>query len=466
VKKISQVCLTGAFLAQVKGEANTPGIGKSNGNSPASEGSGSSAFASLLQNILGGSETAAINPAPAMGGSEGSQADFQPAAEETEWMDREEEALGDIPQDVYRLLFPEGNLPMMFSSEAPEGDGEALVPIQEGPDHRQTIKEALTFVSPGINRVERETVETRPVLEFRFEEAEPAADTVDALQNANREQDLRTEGRREKPLGLEAREGFIRQDQGIREDFSLGETEEQVMDRFKPESISRGDDKHPVDGLFEGNDGKIVQDKGNHPLPFFLRDVREEIQSIRTKGEGKADVLFSPVTQTPVNGTNGAVWEPIQEESLVSSGKALSESIMEQVTAGVKVFNRDKGSQLELQLKPEGLGRLTIKLSLQDGEMMARIITDNLQVREILHQEAHTLQSILRNEHIDFTQLEVVYQQAEPGMEMSHHGGAPYREGHGDSPAPQNRGRMREENPGDGVIPESASTAGMLNYFV
>ncbi len=394
-------------------------------------------------------------------------------------MDQEEEALGDIPQDVYRLLFPGGDLPRMSCSEVPEGSGEALVPIQEGLDHRQTTKESLPLVSLGTLRVERETMETGSVREFQLREGEPAADTVDALQKPGWEEGLGTKVNVAKAPGLEAGEGFIRQGHGISGDFSVAEMDEQGMDRFNLESISKEAVRLQADGVPEGSHGKpdkMAQGNGNHPLPFFLRDVREEIQSIRSTGEGRKDVPLNreegrdreaiPVTQMPLNGPNGAVWESIQEEPLVSRSNALSESIIEQVTAGVKVSNRDKGSELELQLKPEGLGRLTIKLSLQEGEMVARIVTDNLQVQEILHQEAHTLRNILRNEHIDFTQLEVVYQQAEPGMEMSHHGGAPYREGHGDSPSPQDVGRIREGNPGDGSITEKASAAGLLNYLV
>ncbi|MGI6707456.1 MAG: flagellar hook-length control protein FliK [Clostridia bacterium] len=469
-------------MPQLKGEVKTPGRVESNGSSPALEGSEHLAFASLLQNMLGGSGAVFMDPAASLAESENRRAESQPALEEPERIDREEgtlekKTLEDIPLDLYRLLFPEGDFRTVSHSELPEGQSEALQSVQERPDHRLMTKEALAY--QDTLRLEKDAVETKPVREFRFSEAEPAADIVDALQTSDQEQGLGTEVHDlAEVLVPQARESFIRQDYEVNGNVNLAETEGQAADRFEPESVSVGADKPSADGVPKGNDGKPdmpLQGKGNHPLPFFLREIREEIQSIQAGGEGKEDVLFNlekdrngeltPVIQTPWNGSNGAVWEPVREESLVSGGNALSESIIEQVTAGIKVSNRDQGSQLELQLKPEGLGRLTIKLSLQDGEMRARIITDNLQVREILQQEAHTLQNILRHEHIDFTQLEVVYWQA-PGMEMFHHGGAPYREGHRGSSAPQDRGRIREGNSEDGRIPEKAPATGLLNYLI
>ena len=90
--------------------------------------------------------------------------------------------------------------------------------------------------------------------------------------------------------------------------------------------------------------------------------------------------------------------------------------IIDQVVKNSELLLRANISELKIELKPEFLGRLTIKVALEDGAVIARLIAENLQVKHMLESNLASLKQSLESQGIKVERAEVSVQLNNGGM--------------------------------------------------
>ncbi len=97
-----------------------------------------------------------------------------------------------------------------------------------------------------------------------------------------------------------------------------------------------------------------------------------------------------------------------------NSGKALhnpaqTQELFDQIVERAKLMVKLSSSEMNIDLKPDSLGKLSIKVLVEDGLVTARFITDNHQVKQMLESNLTHLRQNLENQglKVDRTEVEV-----------------------------------------------------------
>lgn len=104
--------------------------------------------------------------------------------------------------------------------------------------------------------------------------------------------------------------------------------------------------------------------------------------------------------------------------NIADSSKNLptTREIIAQVVQKAELLFTNKLSELKIDLKPEFLGRLTIKVMVEEGVVTARFIAENQQVKHMLESNLHTLRQNLESQGIRVERAEVSVQLNNGGM--------------------------------------------------
>ncbi len=81
--------------------------------------------------------------------------------------------------------------------------------------------------------------------------------------------------------------------------------------------------------------------------------------------------------------------------------------VIEQIVEKVELIQGKTVSEISMELKPESLGKMTIKLVMEEGGLTAKFITDNYQTKNILENNLHSLKQTLEDYGIKVEKTEV-----------------------------------------------------------
>lgn len=96
------------------------------------------------------------------------------------------------------------------------------------------------------------------------------------------------------------------------------------------------------------------------------------------------------------------------ENTLLTSGeKLLQDSVTDQVIMKVKLMTGENKQEVEVNLKPESLGRLSLKIVHERGEVLAKITAESEQVKEILESNMQLLKDALEKSGLSVQSLSV-----------------------------------------------------------
>lgn len=152
--------------------------------------------------------------------------------------------------------------------------------------------------------------------------------------------------------------------------------------------------------------------------------------------------------------------------------------IMAQVVQKAELLFNHKLSELKIDLKPEFLGRLTIKVMVEEGVVTARFIAENQQVKHLLETNLHTLRQNLESQGLRVDRAEVNVGLNNGGMFDGSEGSRQYLWQEGqysgrhqgeDYPGDNQYEAMYPEEMNSAVIPEAESgfnENGKLSYLV
>ena len=83
------------------------------------------------------------------------------------------------------------------------------------------------------------------------------------------------------------------------------------------------------------------------------------------------------------------------------------EELLSQIVEKYKVVDTQDASEIRIQLKPDSLGKLTIRLIMEKGEMTAKFIADNHSVKEVIESNFSELRDALSQKGINIQNLSV-----------------------------------------------------------
>ncbi|SHJ02703.1 flagellar hook-length control protein FliK [Thermoclostridium caenicola] len=89
------------------------------------------------------------------------------------------------------------------------------------------------------------------------------------------------------------------------------------------------------------------------------------------------------------------------------SDKQMGQTIINQVAMKVRLMAGENRQELEMQLKPESLGKLTLKIIHERGEILAKITAENEQVKSILESNMQLLKDALEKNGYSVQSLDV-----------------------------------------------------------
>ncbi|MGF9695564.1 flagellar hook-length control protein FliK [Paenibacillus sp. MABNR03] len=103
-------------------------------------------------------------------------------------------------------------------------------------------------------------------------------------------------------------------------------------------------------------------------------------------------------------------------------------------------------SEATISLRPEHLGKLDVQITLQNGQLVARFMTEHTMAKDMLEQQMTQLRASLQSQGIQVERIEVT-QSSSLGSEMYHDGGRQQ----GNNSQDQRRSREREEQSDDAI---------------
>jgi len=135
----------------------------------------------------------------------------------------------------------------------------------------------------------------------------------------------------------------------------------------------------------------------------------EDAEAIQVKTYADTDNYFENIIaqNNPIPEKSPAQPEVIEKMQLPFSEKPLAHTVTNQVIMKLKLMAGESKQEMEMHLKPESLGRLTLKIIHERGEILARITAENQQVKAILENNMQMLKDALEKNGLNVQDLSV-----------------------------------------------------------
>lgn len=135
---------------------------------------------------------------------------------------------------------------------------------------------------------------------------------------------------------------------------------------------------------------RLVKDSGQTKIAEATADPEETVTltqtaEVKTTGEFNKSLVTELSGKTPVD----------------------VKSIIDQMVQKAELTVKANSSEMKIQLEPEFLGKMTIKIALEDGLLTARFTTDNHQVKHLLENNMASLRQSLEAQGIKVEKTEV-----------------------------------------------------------
>ncbi|SHG58226.1 hook-length control protein FliK [Thermosyntropha lipolytica DSM 11003] len=265
--------------------------------------------------------------------------------------------------------------------------------ISESRSQTITLAEWVTHLEKQL-AVMAEDLSLEPVVSQRIEEV-----IRQAVKNLlSRQEKEETANQLKLLLPEEKNSGFsVRQDGVMKAE--PGEQEKSpfpVSDQTKPE-------KQDVKGLIYWEQMKNTGHK------LALRE-QEQLNNDEM-ADGKRNFVF--------NGTASKSSESLRTAAFVNLPKPVpvnEKEVFAQIVRKAELLVKQNLSEMKIELKPEFLGKMTIKIAVEEGAVTARFIAENLRVKQMLESNIAALRQSLENQGLRVEKTEVNVQLNNGGM--------------------------------------------------
>jgi hypothetical protein len=155
------------------------------------------------------------------------------------------------------------------------------------------------------------------------------------------------------------------------------------------------------------------------PIPAGNASASTKNLSLPEQEHNELPAALSNTPQIHEEFTVGQADQPL--ESMKSSGQSVIDQIMDKLTLSEKNGRKE----LTVQLKPDTLGTVTIRLSEEKGFTAAKIITDALETREMINSQIPALKQQLEQQGISVREFDVVHDGSSFLQKQADSGGNP-----------------------------------------
>lgn len=168
-------------------------------------------------------------------------------------------------------------------------------------------------------------------------------------------------------------------------------------------------------------DQHVSELKQEEPAVYLAKVNSTEEKSSNSDGEelnhdslGKQESLHNAKVLVNVQHTDAQPVQ-VQQDSPVEAVKVdlpimqqvKANNIIEQVANKIQINVGDEGSEMTLQLKPENLGKLDMKISIERGIVVARFVAESQMVKEVIESNFNTLKDALQEKGLAVQELSV-----------------------------------------------------------
>lgn len=94
-------------------------------------------------------------------------------------------------------------------------------------------------------------------------------------------------------------------------------------------------------------------------------------------------------------------------QTVATTQRVVRNELMKQVVDQAKVFVDENRSEMVMQLKPDSLGKLTLKLVTENGIVAAKFVAENQQVKQVLESNMQTLKDSLEKQGMSVQSVSV-----------------------------------------------------------
>ena len=178
-------------------------------------------------------------------------------------------------------------------------------------------------------------------------------------------------------------------------------------------------------------DSEVVEEETNE-TNFVMSEQQPVNASQQTKNKAfiAVDKLQEPgeveVKETPLN-LEGFGLSPEKNEAITKFANMIQQEIqnnepqnlLNQIVNKVEVLVQNNKSEFKMQLSPESLGNLLIKISVEKGIMTAKVFTENYQIKELLESNLNQLRINLGEKGINVSSLEVSVGQQQESFQFT-----------------------------------------------
>jgi flagellar hook-length control protein FliK len=127
---------------------------------------------------------------------------------------------------------------------------------------------------------------------------------------------------------------------------------------------------------------------------------------VSSEQQGSKEVDFSSTKNFVVN--NSQTLDNTSPNKIIVSNKEVTfKNIADQITNQVDLVSNNKGKDITIELRPEALGRLHLKVTVKDGIVSAKILAENGQVKELLEGNLGKLRNNLGQKNLQIENFDV-----------------------------------------------------------
>lgn len=279
------------------------------------------------------------------------------------------------------------------------------------------IKELLDKVQP-----ESENTEVKSLLDQLKTLLAKVGEIKDSLKtDASGKMSVQLEGRQEDPAVLiaqmqaQGREIIDKIKAKLTETVKQAEPKSSaanpVMELPKPSAVGSGaevKDEAPE----KTQDVKVEPKAQREPVEVA---VQTESKPELSRNQVLQDRLGSEIQPQKIDSTSAA--KPEKADFQLSE-KPLSQTVTSQVMLKVKLMAGESKQEMEVQLKPDYLGKMTLKIIHDRGEILAKITTESEQVKSILESNMQLLKDSLEKSGFSVQGLNVYVGNGNGGGQM------------------------------------------------
>lgn len=287
--------------------------------------------------------------------------------------------------DFSKLEGIENLLSKISSDLYDEGEGLSILSAEEQKllkDMLQQMSKALVQNAEGEDLVNLKKLE-ESIEKIDFENTENIKQLITTLEDS-----IKSLGNQSRIITEESSEVV---DLDIENDTTIRENEDELLQNDIEEPRAKT----------ENNDNSS-QDSNQQPTAEGLIGVSKELNEGNSV-EGKQQSEFDSI----INEQSNKIKETNVELKLNKETPVNKNEVLSQVIEKAKVVLAGGKSEMTMELKPESLGKLSLKIITENGIFLAEVVAENEQVKAVLESNMQTLKDSLQEQGFTIKEFSV-----------------------------------------------------------